>query len=292
VVPAAGDRFVLRQVAPPDTIGGGVILDPAPRKHGAGPDHVERLRLLEHGDALERLEAQLAGSPSGLSEGDADRVLLERMCTAGRARRVGKRRRSYFAPAQLERARSRLLGVLDKADSRRPVSRGALADAAGLSDLAAASVLEELVAADEVRVRGPGFVPARRVSGDDPRVESLLDALLADGLEPRGVDALAATVGMTGDEARGLLEELALEGRVAAVKPGIYYHPDGLAEARRRVVSLCRRDGSVTIARLRDELRTSRKYTQALLEYLDAQRVTRRDGDAHVLRRGADEKGA
>jgi selenocysteine-specific elongation factor len=36
---------------------------------------------------------------------------------------------------------------------------------------------------------------------------------------------------------------------------------------------------------VRDELGTSRKYAQALLEHLDRTRVTRRLGDAHVLRR-------
>ncbi|MBV9465586.1 MAG: selenocysteine-specific translation elongation factor, partial [Solirubrobacterales bacterium] len=36
LMPAAGDRLVVRQIAPPDTIGGGVVLDPHPRKHGAG----------------------------------------------------------------------------------------------------------------------------------------------------------------------------------------------------------------------------------------------------------------
>ena len=39
------------------------------------------------------------------------------------------------------------------------------------------------------------------------------------------------------------------------------------------------------IATLRDELGTSRKYAQALLEQLDAERVTLRVGDARVLRK-------
>ena len=42
----------------------------------------------------------------------------------------------------------------------------------------------------------------------------------------------------------------------------------------------------ITLARLRDELGTSRKYAQALLEHLDAARVTRRrPDDSRVLRR-------
>jgi selenocysteine-specific elongation factor len=48
---------------------------------------------------------------------------------------------------------------------------------------------------------------------------------------------------------------------------------------------MCERDGSATIASVRDELGTSRKYAQALLEHLDGQKVTVRRGDEHVLRR-------
>ena len=69
------------------------------------------------------------------------------------------------------------------------------------------------------------------------------------------------------------------------MKPGLYYHPDALERARAEVVALCEREGAVTIARLRDRLGTSRKHAQALLEHLDATRVTRRVGDEHVLRR-------
>jgi selenocysteine-specific elongation factor len=68
------------------------------------------------------------------------------------------------------------------------------------------------------------------------------------------------------------------------VRTGIYYEPGALEEAGRAVVALCQRDGAVSIAGLRDELSTSRKYAQALLEHFDAVRLTRRLGDEHVLR--------
>ena len=37
-------------------------------------------------------------------------------------------------------------------------------------------------------------------------------------------------------------------------------------------MAICARDGSVTLAGVRDELATSRKYAQALLEHLDSKR--------------------
>jgi selenocysteine-specific elongation factor len=51
------------------------------------------------------------------------------------------------------------------------------------------------------------------------------------------------------------------------------------------VVEMCRRDGGTTIAHVRDELGTSRRYAQALLEHLDAAKVTICRDDLHVLRR-------
>ena len=39
------------------------------------------------------------------------------------------------------------------------------------------------------------------------------------------------------------------------------------------------RNGSVTVAQVRDVFKTSRKYALALLEYTDSQGITRRVGD-------------
>ncbi|MCW1967586.1 MAG: SelB C-terminal domain-containing protein [Anaerolineae bacterium] len=44
------------------------------------------------------------------------------------------------------------------------------------------------------------------------------------------------------------------------------------------------RDGPVTAAQLRDVFNTSRKYVLALLEHLDAIGVTKRVGDARVIK--------
>ena len=48
----------------------------------------------------------------------------------------------------------------------------------------------------------------------------------------------------------------------------------------------------MTLAGLRDRLGCSRRHAQAILETLDGQGVTRRVGDARVLRRRAREASA
>jgi selenocysteine-specific elongation factor len=50
------------------------------------------------------------------------------------------------------------------------------------------------------------------------------------------------------------------------------------------VKELIAANGSVSVAQLRDRMGASRRPALALLEHLDAVRVTRRVGDARVLR--------
>ena len=185
LVPAAGDRLVVRQIAPPDTLGGGVVLDPHPRKHGPSRELTVRLARLARG---ERAQPEQAPAP------------------------VSQPQPQPPAPA--------------------PLSAGAL----------------EL----EQRLQAAGY---------EPPLDSELDA--------------------------AALAELRAAGRAVRVTQSLHYHPRALAEVTDLVVAAAKRlGGSITLAQLRDELGTSRKFAQALLEHMDAQRVTIRRGDEHVLRRG------
>jgi selenocysteine-specific elongation factor len=67
----------------------------------------------------------------------------------------------------------------------------------------------------------------------------------------------------------------------------MHAHPDAIAGVREVVERVARAEGTITLARLRDELGTSRKYAQALLEHLDGARVTRRLADDSRVLRGS-----
>jgi selenocysteine-specific elongation factor len=45
-----------------------------------------------------------------------------------------------------------------------------------------------------------------------------------------------------------------------------------------------REKNAITVADLRDKLRLSRKYAQAILEYFDNIGLTKREEDRHVIR--------
>ena len=120
----------------------------------------------------------------------------------------------------------------------------------------------------ESHVRMRGQTP------DSPEAEAMLERLKAAGHEPPPHGSFDA------DE-QALLAQLRHAGRAERVGP-FTFHPDALEQVRERVVAIMREEGTITLARLRDELQTSRRYAQALLEHLDAQRVTRRVGDERV----------
>jgi selenocysteine-specific elongation factor len=69
------------------------------------------------------------------------------------------------------------------------------------------------------------------------------------------------------------------------VDSNLRYDPGALEPLVARIVAVCERDGAATIAGVRDELGSSRRYAQALLEHTDGKRITVRRGDFHVLRR-------
>jgi selenocysteine-specific elongation factor len=109
-----------------------------------------------------------------------------------------------------------------------------------------------------------------------PSALALEERLRAAGLQPPHESELNAED----------LAALRSAGRAIRVSRSLHFHPDVLTAARERVVALAAANGGqVTLAQLRDELKTSRKFAQALLEHMDAEKVTLRRGDAHILRR-------
>jgi selenocysteine-specific elongation factor len=88
--------------------------------------------------------------------------------------------------------------------------------------------------------------------------------------------------------AADLLAYLEDAGQVVAVGEGVVFAAEAYREMVERITEHLRRDGTITLAQVRDMFGASRKYAQALLEHLDRHRVTRRVGDERVLRERPD----
>jgi selenocysteine-specific elongation factor len=67
------------------------------------------------------------------------------------------------------------------------------------------------------------------------------------------------------------------------VGDGIVFTPDQIVVAETQLRRTLAQGDSISLAEYRDVLGTTRKYAQALLEYFDRQRVTRRIGDRRIV---------
>jgi selenocysteine-specific elongation factor len=83
-----------------------------------------------------------------------------------------------------------------------------------------------------------------------------------------------------------LLAYLVEKGQIVVLADGVVFSEAAYRDMVTRILSRLRERGRLTLAEARDMFDTSRKYAQALLEHLDAERVTQRVGEERILRQG------
>jgi selenocysteine-specific elongation factor len=281
---APGDRFVLRLPSPPRTLAGGELVDLNPRKHGRRDPEV--VASLERRAAGEVLQEELAKYPRGVT---ADALLKASLAPDAdlatlRARRAGRWLFALDAWDSLRARAERTLAAYHEAQPLRPgMPREELQSRLGLQPGVFAAVLAELVAEGAVAenagvVALPGHVVELGASSGP--ASKLLELLAAEPFAPPSLPEA------TRDAAAGAEVVRALErsGELVRLSPDVAFTRDAYDRAVAAVREIVAADGDVTVARLRDRLGASRRPMLALLEHLDAQRVTRRVGDVRVLR--------
>jgi selenocysteine-specific elongation factor len=246
VVAARGDRVVIRERT---TLGGALVLDPAPPRHAdaARFEHLEdgEVAALVHAPVRTEALRHLGGELAGL-------------------RRAGS---WVFSPAWLEELGADLRRRIEAADPLDP----------GIP-IPAEPWARDVLPLAGVERRGARLYLPGAVAGLGERAEA------AERLESELAEAGFTPVAVTDRELAGFLER---EGRVVRLGDGLAVGAAAYEEAKRLLVEECGSAGSVTLARFRDLLGTGRKPAQLLLERFDADGLTRRVGDARVLRRRA-----
>jgi selenocysteine-specific elongation factor len=153
----------------------------------------------------------------------------------------------------------------------------------GLAPAAFGAALAELVGEGVLVDRGGELaLPGHQVeieAGGGP-AGRLLELL---GRRPFAPPSLPEAMREAGASAE-VVRALAQRGELVRFSDDVAFTRDAFEAALALVRETVAREGSVTVASLRDRMGASRRPVLALLEYLDAQRVTRRLGDARVLR--------
>jgi selenocysteine-specific elongation factor len=290
-----GDFFVIRSSE--DTLGGGQIVDPNPRRRYRrfDDDVVERLFTLDQGtggdiiisvaeqwgpcdlttlsqrtnlsreEVAERV-AQLTeeGDLVSLGDfgGDADAVVYSAQGWVILKSKVASALQLYHTQYPLRHGVP-AQEIRSRLDLSQPVYQRALV-----------KLVEEQVVVDE---RQSLRLPDHEITLT-PKMEeeasAYLKSLQKDPYSPSSDLKVSSE----------LLSVLIDEGKVVRVTDGVIFDASAYREMTERIVQHLKDEGNITVAEARTMFDTSRKYILPLLEHMDQQQITRRTGDERVLR--------
>ncbi len=285
-----GDRFVLRRPSPAQTIGGGAVTDAFPPKRLSRAKAAARLRKLHAADFASQLELFTSERENGrrlqdlaqLTGKTEAQVIAALQSSANLLLDEASRR--VLTRNWLARRRQLLLTWLEAFHAANPALAGAPVSAArlGLDPALAAFILRRFTA---VCQHGDSISLATHKPQVNPQESAALQSIEQHfrnaGYQPSAPAEMLRVLGANPEAAKPLLERLIKTGRLVRVSEALVVHADVIAHIRNSLVAHKGRRFSVPEFKAWTQI--SRKYAIPLLEYLDHQRITRRDGDTRIV---------
>lgn len=284
-----GDRFIIRSTM--ETLGGGKVVEShTKRARRFREEIIEALKTRERGTVEEVVLTQLearqpldAAAVVTASEHSVAEVLpaLEALVQQSLVVAAGQEEnRIFYTAAGWERFKREAMAVVQDYHRRYPVRLGMprveLASRLKLgkySPAVIAKMVEEGIVKEEgLSVRLPSF-EVRLTPAQQANVESFLKSLVQNPYSPP-TDRIPDP---------DLLNLLIERRQVIKVNEGTVFAAKAFDEMVSGVIAYIKSHGKITLAEARDLFKTSRKYVQPLLEYMDEKKITRRVGDDRVL---------
>jgi selenocysteine-specific elongation factor len=306
VLALPGDKFIVRQLSPAVTLGGGTILDIGPFKtrKGSARDAVEWLESLQLLDLPELLYCHVKRSAFfGMTEPQIlSRVVLDKpavrglvgsLIKEGRLRVVSEEPFLVVESTSFAQLMEQVVRYLDVFHNSNPLSTGIpkeqlssglgktchpLALRAALNQLAETKTI--LVENELVSLSGRKVVLKGEESAAKAQIE---EAFLQAGWKVPVLDEVLAAVTVPPDQARKLVVLLAKEKRLVKISENLLYHAESIARLKELLTGYKKQSTQIDVGKFKDLTGVSRKYAIPLLEFLDRERVTRRVGDCRVI---------
>jgi selenocysteine-specific elongation factor len=289
-----GDRFIIRMFSPVTTIGGGVVLDTGGVRYRKGDDPGARLGVLASPDAGARIALLVRESGHGMGFPE---LVRRTGLTEGRLEAAAKTGPFVFLrqpqPWLMDRGwqqatRERILAALREFHRKNPLLPGVPKQDLRGRELPDAPpfVLDALLAESrEIAVEGETVrLAAHRLvlKQDEEQAQAAIErAFEGAGLAVPALPEVLAKSGVEPARARSLLQILLREKRLVRVSEDLVFHRTAIDKLRGMMAE--RKSRRFTVPVFKDWTGISRKYAIPLLEYLDRERVTRREGDERLV---------
>jgi selenocysteine-specific elongation factor len=283
-----GDRFILRSFSPVHTIAGGTVLDihfsPQRLKRLGQADRLaawsklsvaERSRLLVEAESLGIAQPEvclrLAASPADLDPGllqTPDHWLI--------------------APARLAALDQSLAARLARHHHEKPLEPGLSRESLRSELLAAAppSLLDLILSQSQSLAAHGEFLRLKshrvQMAAPEDAAAKKIEAAFRDaGLAvPNLEDVLKATA-LPAPQSKAVLSHLLRGGQLVRVSPELVFHRDAISQLKSLLAP--KKGHRFSVADFKDWTGISRKYAIPLLEFLDREKSTRRDGDQRIV---------
>ncbi|MDO5345661.1 MAG: selenocysteine-specific translation elongation factor [Lachnospiraceae bacterium] len=295
-----GDRFILRFYSPVETVGGGIVLDAhAVKRKRFRQEDIQELQKKEKGTPGETLE--LLAKKKGrafLSSGEILKTGImtqqelaeaaEELEAKGLLLRFFHKNEQYFLARQVqEELLARVLESLREFHRLHPYQRG-IRKAELQTRIfrqekpGSVDALLEIWEQQEVLRRQQEYISEFSFQIPRDKTFQKVRQKLCREFRKAGFDFVRysdITLGETPRETADDIFQICLEeGLFVKLTDNLYTLTDIAEDAVDRLLPLLQAEGRITIIQARDLLGSSRKSIKPLFEYMDSQRITRKNG--------------
>jgi selenocysteine-specific elongation factor len=302
-----GDRFILRQLSPVVTIGGGKVLDTHPADHRRNDEGVKAfLRTLERGNKEDSLLALTTASPRGLSLAEIlsrtgwttteIQAAAESLAQSKRVRILGGAASPTFVLMSGPRFADCVATIrkaIEAFHASNPLLPGIpkqelRARAGNPRAEVFQGALDDLLIARAIALSGDLFQRAGReiaLSPEETHAKEVIEREFANaGLTVPSFATVLAKLPVESRRAQKLLQILLREKVLVKVAEDLIFHQMAVAKLRETLAKYKKERGTqLAIGAFKEITGLSRKYAIPLLEYLDWVHLTRRVGDERVI---------
>jgi selenocysteine-specific elongation factor len=278
-----GDRFIIRQFSPVVTIGGGRVLGfPTERRRMRRADLAKRVEELANASPAQRLEIAVREAPFGLD------IATAIQHTGLTEAEIASPSKWLLDPDWLKASVERLHVKVAAYHREHPLQPGLPKEHFRTQELPGApeAVMEALlreskaVVADGEALR----LASHRLhlkQDEEDAFNRIAGAFERAGLAVPSTAEVLASSGIDPVRARTLLQVLFRQKRLVRISEDLVYHPAALDSLK--TILAAHKGEKFAVGAFKDWTGVSRKYAIPLLEFLDRERLTRREGDIRVV---------
>ena len=289
------DKFIIRTYSPMITIGGGVILDASPKKHSRFNEEIlEKLKVQLEGNSTELIANYILSHNNYLVSKDSivkdlqlpEEEIVESIAQLIETTTVYETKLGYIHKKKYEEVLEKLKKLLVEYHNRFKLKVGIpkieVLSKFKLSQKETLELLDLFIANNEIRLEGNLIAEKDFVVNYDKKQfaekERIEKDLLEGGFTPPTIKDLT-----NGEKPKVEILESLIDNTIVRLDADLVLHANVLKEAIQKVEDHFSANEQMGLAEFRDMTGSSRKYSMAILEYIDKLGITRRVENYRVL---------